>query len=378
MIVVTSTAVFGASLNSLVSHPSLYGWNWSYELSSEFGSGNIPQAQVTALLKRDPDVAVWSGAYFDTSTIDGQTVPIIGQRPGSAVAPPTLTGHGLERSNQIVLGALTLASLHKHIGDTVAMRGEIPGTDKIQTTRLQIVGSATMPTIGQGTSVHLEMGTGAVVPYTAIPAVLRDPPTTSTPNGPDAIFVRLKSGVSPASGLPQLNRIAAATANLDNDGVVVHSVEHPAEIVNYKTLGSTPAVLGAALAAGAVVGLALTLVASVRRRRRDLALLKTLGFTKRQLAATVGCQATVAVTVGVLVGVPLGIALGRYLWDLFATDIHAVPAPVVSVQALVLIALGAIALANLVALIPGWIAAQHVGCAALEVRMTWVARISEG
>jgi hypothetical protein len=358
LIVVTATAVFGASLNSLVSHPSLYGWNWNYELASEFGSGNIPQAKVASLLERDPDVAAWSGAYFETAMIDGQIVPIVGQRPGSRVAPPTLTGHGLERTDQIVLGAVTLASLHKHIGDTVAMQIAIPGSDRIQTTHLHIVGSATMPTIGQGTSLHLEMGTGAVVPYTAIPAVLRDSPTASTPNGPDAIFVRLKSGVIPASALPQLRRIATATGNLDNDGVVVASVEHPAEIVNYKTLGATPTILGATLAAGAVAGLGLMLVASVRRRRRDLALLKTLGFTKRQLAAVVACQASVAVSVGVVVGVPLGIALGRYLWSLFATDIHAVPAPLVSAQALVLIVLGAIGLANLVALVPGWIAAR--------------------
>ena len=81
-------------------------------------------------------------------------------------------------------------------------------------------------------------------------------------------------------------------------------VQRPAEIVNYRTMGNTPALLGAALAAGAVVALGLTLLASVRRRRRELALLKTLGFTRRQLAATVAWQASVAVAIGVLVGVP--------------------------------------------------------------------------
>ena len=65
-----------------------------------------------------------------------------------------------------------------------------------------------------------------------------------------------------------------------------------------------------------------------------------------------------AVTLGVLVGVPLGSVSGRYLWNLFANDIHAVPAPDVSALAVGLIALGAIALAHLVALIPGQIAAR--------------------
>ena len=66
------------------------------------------------------------------------------------------------------------------------------------------------------------------------------------------------------------------------------SVQRPAEIVNYRSMGATPAILGAALAVGAISALVLTLTSSVRRRRRDLALLKALGFTRRQLAAGKG------------------------------------------------------------------------------------------
>ena len=90
-------------------------------------------------------------------------------------------------------------------------------------------------------------------------------------------------------------------------------------------MGATPALLGAALAVGAIAALALTLIASVRRRRRDLALLKALGFTRRQLAGTVAWQSTIAVGVGVVIGVPLGIVAGRELWDLFAHELHVVP-----------------------------------------------------
>ena len=138
----------------------------------------------------------------------------------------------------------------------------------------------------------------------------------------------------------------------------VIGVQRPAEILNYRSLGSTPVYLGAGLAAGAVVALALTLIASVRRRRRDLALLKTLGFTERQLAATVAWHATTAVAIGVVLGVPLGIAVGRWLWDLFAQEINAVPSPTVPVLQIVVIALGALVLANIVAAIPGRLAAR--------------------
>jgi hypothetical protein len=367
LIVVTSTVIFGASLNSLVSQPRLYGWNWNYELASEYGSGNIPQAKATTLLRDDRDVAVWSDAYFDTPKIDGQEVPVIGEQPGAIVAPPNLAGQGLDGPRQIVLGATTLASLHKQIGDWVTLKSNCPPTpDRIGCgpERLRIVGTATMPTIGEGTSLHLEMGTGALVPSDAIPAIFRA--GQGGPAGPDAIFVRLRAGVNPTAALGELRRIAGSLGNADNDGVLLNAVQRPAEIVNYRTLGATPAILGAALAAGTVVGLGLTLLASVRRRRRDLALLKMLGFTKGQLSAVVACQSSVTVVLGAVLGVPLGIVAGRYLWDLFANEIHAVPAPSVSAAAMALIAAAALILGNLVSLIPGRLAANTPVAASLQ------------
>ena len=129
-------------------------------------------------------------------------------------------------------------------------------------------------------------------------------------------------------------------------------VQHPAEIVNYRSMGSTPVLLGAALAAGAVTALGLTLIASVRRRRHDLALLKTIGFTRRQLSATIAWQATVVVAIGTVIGIPVGIIIGRSLWDVFARAIEVVPQPTVSVLTVALIAVGALMLANVVAAIP--------------------------
>jgi ABC-type lipoprotein release transport system permease subunit len=87
-------------------------------------------------------------------------------------------------------------------------------------------------------------------------------------------------------------------------------------------------------------------------------LLKILGFQKRQLAAAIAWQATVAVVIGCLVGIPLGIALGRALWQLFARGINAVPDPVVPWGSVLLIGLAAIVLANIVAAVPGRIAAR--------------------
>jgi ABC-type lipoprotein release transport system permease subunit len=119
-----------------------------------------------------------------------------------------------------------------------------------------------------------------------------------------------------------------------------------------------PAILAGGLAAGAAAALSLTLVASVRRRRRDFALLKTLGFTRRQLSGAVAWQASVIVVIGLAVGVPLGVAAGRWLWLLFAHQLSAVPDPTIPAGSIALAALAALILANLVAALPGRQAAR--------------------
>jgi len=351
VIVVIATVTFGASLDALVRTPRLYGWNWDYMLLGGGGSGDIPQHQATALLNADPDVAQFSSAYFGLQAIDGQAIPAIGTTPGASVQPPILHGHGLEGARQIVLGVQTLAQLHKKIGDSVTL------ADGGRTVSLRIVGSATMPTLADAGATHLEMGQGALYDASLMPAVLKNPFNDPLP-GPEGYFIRLRPGADPAAAQGRLARIARPLTNTANFGVFATGVLRPAEIVDYRSMGTTPAILGASLGAGAAVALGLTLLASVRRRRRDLALLKALGFTRRQLASTVAIQSSVAVAVGTVVGVPLGIVAGRILWDLFATSINAVPEPTVPVLVVVLIALGALVLANLVAAVPGRIAAR--------------------
>jgi hypothetical protein len=286
------------------------------------------------------------------------------------LSPPILSGHALTKDDQVVLGAATLKRLHKQVGDSVVVSYGTPESAPVfvPPTRVVIVGTATMPAIGFPSVVsdHPSMGTGALLSLQIEPPAFQEALHNPDPNlnGPAIALVRLRRGASPA-GLADMHRIGdASNAALAADplaggsNVSVLSVRRPAEIVNYRSMGSTPAVLALGLAAGAVIALGLTLVASVHRRRRDLALLKTLGFTQRQLASTVAWQASVAAVIGMVAGVPLGIVAGRQLWDLFAGNIHAVPRPVVPTVSVVLVAVVTVLLANLVAAVPGRIAAR--------------------
>ena len=231
-----------------------------------------------------------------------------------------LSGHAVGLGPQVVLGGATLAQLHKRVGQSVLVSYGAPsdGPTYIKPTRLRIVGTAVLPAVGEPQSLHTSMGTGAVVPFSLIPPAFRNLLSSRNPtlNGPLDVFVRLRRGVSAAAGLASLQHIAHVgteafqhlPSQLYNGQFVdVLAVQYPAEIENYRNIGVAPDLLAGGLAVGAALALALALVASVRRRRRDLALLKVLGFTRAQVGQAVAWQSTISVAVGMLVGIPGGV-----------------------------------------------------------------------
>jgi putative ABC transport system permease protein len=111
----------------------------------------------------------------------------------------------------------------------------------------------------------------------------------------------------------------------------------------------------------AVVGaatLAHLLVVSVARRRREIGLLKVLGFVNRQVAATVSWQATTVALIGIVVGVPLGVVAGEAVWNAFANNIGAVPVSAVPTWLVVTLAVGVLVVANLLAIGPALVATR--------------------
>jgi len=364
---VVSTVTFASGLSTLVSHPSLYGWNWNYMLNP---TNNVPPKALAAL-NHDPDVAAWSGYDYTDAEINGETFPILLTNLHDTVAPPILSGHEVNANDQIVLGAATIAALHKRVGDSVSVSygSKVAAPDYVPPTKMIIVGTATLPAVGYSSYVseHTSMGTGAIVPLGIEPPAMAKASMSSDPNlnGPELAFVRMRSGISASAGRANMagiiavaNKEFASDPNATGNGVTVLGVERPAQIVNYRSVGSTPVVLAVGLALGAVVALGLTLVASVRRRRRDFALLKTLGFTRRQLTAAITWQAMVDAVVGIIVGMPLGVVAGRELWTLFARNINAVPDATVPVTSVVLIGVGTLVFTALVAVLPGLSAAR--------------------
>ena len=363
---VVTTLTFASGLRTLVHRPALYGWNWDYTL---IGHSNVPP-DAQAALSKDPAVQAWSGYIAITTSVEGRSVPVLIATNGLDVTPPLQSGHAPTAPGQIILGQATLSALHKHVGDTVQVGLGSPGTAPLYLPpqKLRIVGTATFPAVSGSSNFadHTSMGVGGLFSFESLPQTFVRNTVNPDPaqNGPTLVFLRYRANVSRAAAISHVHRIIAIAARqfasdpaAGGASVSVLPVQRPAAIVNYQATGDTPLVLAFALAAAATVALALSMVASVRRRRRDLAVLKTLGFVRRQMLATVAVQALVTASIAVAVGVPLGVAAGRQLWVAFARSIYAVPEPTVPAS-VALAAVGAVVVAVAVAAIPGRLAAR--------------------
>ena len=132
----------------------------------------------------------------------------------------------------------------------------------------------------------------------------------------------------------------------------------PTSLVNFGEAVNFPLIFGVMLALFGAATLAHLLVVSVTRRRREIGLLKVLGFVHHQIASAVAWQATALALVGIVVGVPVGLAVGQAVWKAFASNLGVVPVAVVPAWSVVGLVVGVVLAANLLAIAPALAAAR--------------------
>jgi ABC-type antimicrobial peptide transport system permease subunit len=348
---VAAAFTFGSNLVRLVRTPKLYGQTWNLAVDTQFGV--LPPDKTVPFLQAQNGVTAWTFGDHLNVTIAGKNVATIGLAPGRGQEtwPAMAEGRAPTAPDEIALGTKTLAVAHRHVGQTVMVtpQGESEGQP------MHIVGRAVFPFFGQGDFNPTGLGDGAAI---------QDPPRQAAPGdertGYNFVLVRTTSQGASAANIGHFR------TNLENaEGVCPHdqvcSVEtakRPVDILNYTRIQTTPLALAGLLAALAVATIAHLLVTSIRRRRRDLAVLKTMGFVRRQVSGAVAWQATTLVVLAIIVGVPLGAAAGRWVWQLFAERIGIAPHPRVPLPTLLLFIPVALAVANLLAAGPGWVAGR--------------------
>jgi putative ABC transport system permease protein len=345
---VVAAGVFGASFIRLTSTPHRYGQNWSEQLNLQFGG--IPAAEVRAALAAQPGVTGYAAGDYGQVSIGGQAIPAIGLDALHGRGFLTLlAGRAPASGAEIALGEGTLRSLHLRLGQSVpvgAGHGARP---------MRIVGVATFARFSQASSAATDLGTGAVVqaPVLSLPS----PPTCAGHvTCYNFVLIRYRHGISLRAAAARL--AATVTRAGCPPGICLLTADQrPGEIRNYAGVRETPLALGLVLVALAVATLAQVLLTSVRRRRRDLAVLKILGLSRWQVQAVVAWQAVALAAAALALGLPLGVVAGRWAWAVFAGS--AGVAGDASIPPLLLLAVPAALLAAvLIAAGPGWAAAR--------------------
>ena len=354
--VFVAAVVFGASLSSLLSTPASYGWSWDVATVDNFGYGGVNLDAVRHTLDRRDDVERWTALGFSNSiTLDNAPVPtVFGFDHSSTVDVPVVKGHLPAARDEIALGARTAVDHGLGVGDRVRVAGfEVPARSAT------VTGIVVLPALGPFQADRTAPGVGMLIPQAMLDR-------KQTPGLVTFIGIHLRPHTDQAATFTHLRR---AFASWDPQAITTFDFARPvrpAEIIDARSMRISPMLVGGLLVVGATVGLAIAIAMSVRARRRDLAVLRVLGFTARQLRASVLVQAFAIAAAAVVIGTPLGIALGRIAWRAFASRLGVVTQPSTPSGWIVATAVGAAVVALLAAAIPARAAARTRPATALQ------------
>jgi putative ABC transport system permease protein len=337
--VLIAALAFGASLTRLADTPRLQGWTW------DFAVGNPHSDDVSAraipLLRSDAFVGSFSSTAFASLRLErGYPVTALGMDPIGLIQPPMLEGRAPNGPDEIALGTKALRTVNKHVGDTVRVLHQ----DGKHSRQMRIVGRAVItPIIVNGQST---LGDGAVMQLSTLKSLVSPDSGEGLVN---VFLIKLAAGADPTS--------ARASLEAQFPGTVLTNYA-PSEVENLRQVDSLPYVLAGLLGLLAAATIAHALVTSVRRRGRELAILKTLGFVRGQVRATVAWQASTLALLAAVIGLVGGVIGGRWVWIFFAGRLGVRPEPAIPLLLLIVILPGALVLANLIAAIPARAAAR--------------------
>jgi predicted lysophospholipase L1 biosynthesis ABC-type transport system permease subunit len=338
-----ASLVYGAGLTQFVSTPARYGWSWDYQVEAD----NAAAARTA--LGHDSDVAAIALGGYGQLGIGGRNVSAVGVQPVEGVpSVPILDGRAPRTANEVALGRTTMRQLHVGLGDDVV--ANVGDTKR----RLTVVGAGVFPRFAPYPgSDPTGLGTGAVLTLNGLAALDKADPEGDVGTGSAFYLVEMKHGVRTTAAALQRKLFPHTPGS-----AAVFGPQRPNDALSYDRLERTPTALAALLVllgAGTAVHL---LVTSVRRRRRELAVLKTVGYTRRQVTGTVMTQASILAGLALIVGMPLGVVAGRWLWFVTASWLGIAEQVALPLVALTAVAAACLLGTNLVALVPGRSAAR--------------------
>jgi len=349
VVVLAATAVTLASFDHLVSRRDLAGATWQAAvLPPDEGSAGIATALETA--RRVPGVAavtsgswatngygvpyssptgggVASGIYVNGHRVDAQFFGDDGP-----IRPAIQRGRAPERSGEIALGGKTLAALGVGIGDhvQVSLGPALPSIDGV------VIGQTVL---ASPYFFDFASGTGAATVASTLSALGAHEDPAS-----DVVLVRYARG---ADGLRTFNAVERA---LGTQAAFETADRH--SVSGLGRIRLVPVLLLIGLLALVAAAIAHVLLVSITDHRRDVAVLRAIGFTRPQSWSSVTIHAAVVTVAACAVGVPLGVIIGRAAWSRIAASLYVVARPMAPVEMLGVICIALLAVAIAASLVP--------------------------
>jgi len=340
---VMGSVTFGANLTHLERTPRLYGQTWDAAMDLQFSS--IKPADFARLVAKVPHLASWTYGLHGTITLgSGGVVPAIGLAPGrgALLGPTMLAGHP-PGAGQVVLGALTMRNNRIMLGQRINFAASGQGE------QAQVVGRAVFPYFGQGSFTPTDLGHGAIVPA----AVLAQQARANGDSGYNFVLVSFDAGTNKAADVAALRHALAAFCGSVQQSTCVVTDQRPNGVTYYdERIDATPSILAAMLAVLGLGVLAQFTFQSARSRRREFAVLRTLGFRRHQIIAATTWQISTLAALGLAFGLPLGVAAGHFGWALFANELGLSPGTQVPVSSALILVPAVLLIANAVGFWP--------------------------
>ena len=326
------TFTFTAHLHRGLTEKERYGWNWDLKI----GAPALPDlASVLGPgLRAQPGMTDVSGAAVTQVDVGDARVDVFAIDTMLGHAVPTLrAGDMPTRADEIAAGARTMSMLHMHIGDQLRAR---IGSRLASYT---IVGEGVFPEFGDAG----QLGTGFTMTVEGLHRLLPSAPE-------DAFLIRLRG----SDRVLREARIAAALEPLPS-----LRDARPEDLVNLAHGDGLLVALSALLGLLALAMLVHALLTGVRGGRRDHAVLRALGFTRRQTRRTVRWQSLTLAVAAFAMGVPVGVVAGRALWIDYANHLGVAPEAFVPLAAIAIAGIGTIGVAGIAAVLPAWLAGRE-------------------
>ncbi|MGH2728786.1 MAG: FtsX-like permease family protein, partial [Actinomycetota bacterium] len=355
-----SATSFATSLDHMLGRPDVYGKTWDTVVTTIDETQPIAgqnSAEAAAALASDPDVEAIAFAdsgiplrvYSPGGPPLGITVTGLAlQNLKGSLYAPVVKGHAPRAPEEVVLGPRMIDALGLDFDPASPPTVEIAlqGTEYLRA-KFLVVGQAVIPPLGNfgelgfgvelGSEDHLR---GVLVDQSLLP------PVTD-------LLVRWRTGAEPES---VIRRHQSEFPNLDIGDEF--GTAGFADAVSFGGVKGAPFVVGGVLAALGGAALAHVIVTAIRRRRRDVAILKTIGFVRGQARRVVAWQATITVLVATAIGLPMGLIGGRTLWVQVAGNLGVLPRPRIAVVVIAFLLPAVVVLANLIAALPARTAAR--------------------